>query len=67
MSQGGSQKTNKAAAQKQIAEFKTRHGTVADCNKKNEALFRVHGWGVRKGIGGGTSRTWPNFFCFDGD
>jgi len=34
-----------------------RHGTVADCNKKNEVLLKAHGWGGRRGSGGGTSRT----------
>jgi len=32
---------------------------VADCNKKYEVLLKAHGWGGRRGSGGGTSRTWP--------
>jgi len=35
-----------------------RHGTMADCNKKFEVLLKAHGWGGRRGSGGGTSRTW---------
>jgi len=56
----GPKKENKIAAQKQTAEFKKRHGTVAHRNKI-EALLMLHDWGERKDIGVGTSRMWPKF------
>ena len=52
-------KKNKTAAQQQTSKFRKRHDIAADCNKKYEVLLRVHGVGGIKGIGLGTSRTWP--------
>jgi len=61
LSRGRGQEKKQDSRIKQTAEFEKKHGTMANCNKtrKYEALLRVHGWRGSKGIGGGTSRTWP--------